>query len=796
MVVILSGLAWFETESTWVRMVYEFSDLSLDLDRRLLTRGGEPIKLTRLSFKALQALVQAAPALLSHDELIDQVWGPKRVISLDNLSQRMKTLRHSLGDDPNEPIYIESVRGEGFRLVPEVRIRPPQTTSHATVLTGPRIFLASLVVILAGTLTWFAIDRANLTGVETVTTGADSATADASVAPRERQPAIAVLPFANLSDDPSNLFFTDGIHDDLLTRISRIQDIKTISRTSVMTYRDSEKKLGVIAKELGVSTILEGGVQRSGGQVRINLQLIEAESDAHLWAQTYTRELTATNVFVIQAEIAEAVAGVLQAILTDDERGQLEKLPTTNLQALDAYFLGNQYFNQATSEGYTQAVLAYQIAIKFDPEFALAYSKQALALLEQVWSTGLPNKVQLEKSRPLIDQAILLDPKSSEAFTALGKWYAHSGYVGEAKQAYEQAMVLEPNNVIALVNYGNLMQWDKAYPAAAIELYARAVELDPQNISLRVQLADAMKSVGRTDEGIRSMESVIEKQPDAAAGYRVLATLYSDGKFRHDKGIRAIRRAFELDPNHPLNSFGIAYMHWRLGDYDSTALWMNHVAKLVPDSEEARVYRGWACIAQRNFESAREEFYRSNSRSFFYWVGIFDLGGVDTAEGRPGDAIDRYRDYAAAFDGRDSNANFYFGIASIKAYRALGEQEKAQALIDELMSAMNADSSTTYHDAPIHNASIYALAGQKEAAIEILQEWVSRGGTASLLRQDIRHGLGVLADDPRYQSILRTVDDRLSEQKANLARWEASGEMPLMPSVVNDPEYSVSTSSR
>jgi len=768
-------------------MIYEFSDLSLDLDRHLLTRGGETIKLTKLSFKALRALVQAAPALMSHDELIDKVWGPRRVITPDNLSQRMKTLRQSLGDDPNEPRYIEGLRGEGYRLVPEVRILPLKTTGPSSVRTALRIPVAGLVVILVGTLAWFAIDLPNLTVGDAVTTPAKNAPVEIPVVQRERQPALAVLPFVNLSDDPSNLFFTDGIHDDLLTRISNIQAIKTISRTSVMTYRDSDKKLGVIAQELGVSTILEGGVQRSGDQVRINLQLIEAESDAHLWAHTYTRKLTATNVFVIQAEIAEAVAGVLQAILTDDERGRLEKSPTVNLQALDAYFMGNQYYNQATSEGYSKAVVAYQTAVELDPQFSSAYSKQALAVLEQVWNTGLPNKIQLEKSRPLIDRAILLDPQSSEAFTALGKWYAHFGDVEEAERAYEQAMALEPSSVIALVNYGNLMQWNKSDPASAIRLYERAIELDPQNISLRVQLAESKKSVGQIDEGIRIMEGMIEGQPESAAGYRVLAQLYSDGKFRHDKGIRAMRRAFELDPNHPTNSFGNAYMHWRLGDYDNTALWMNHIAKLVPDSEEARVYRGWAHIAQRNFESAREEFESSKSRSFFYWVGTFYLGGIDTAEGRPEDAIERYKDYAAKFDGKLSNANFYFGIAAIKAYRALGEQEKAQALIDQLISTRGANPPLTYHDSAIHEASIYALSGQAEAAIATLEEWVSRGGATSLLQQHIRHGLDVLEDDPRYQSILRTVDSRLNQQKANLARWEANGEMPPIPLRVTDP---------
>ena len=231
-------------------------------------------------------------------------------------------------------------------------------------------------------------------------------------------------------------------------------------------------------------------------------------------------------------------------------------------------------------------------------------------------------------------------------------------------------------------------------------------------------------------------------------------------------------------------------MHWRLGDYNNTALWMNHVARLVPDPEEAHVYRGWAFIAQGDIENARHAFYGSNSDSGLYWLGIFYLGNVDTAEGRADDAIERYQDYAEEFDYRKSNINLYFGLAAIKAYQALGEQEKAQNLLEELISAIEANPSVVYHDSAIHEASLYALSGQVETAIGILAEWVSQGGATSLLEQDIRHGLGVLADDPRYQSILRTVNERLTEQKANIARWEASGEMLPMPKEVLDANLS------
>jgi len=674
-----------------------------------------------------------------------------------------------------------------FELTPEglIRDKDIDRSQIDTSQSGQKLN-RMIMLVLALALGYFAFDKFVLDPAEDVQIAESAHQEGRSAALTESfgDKSIAVLPFSNLSADESNRFFADGIHDDLLTRISNIQDIKTISRSSVMTYRDSTKSLRSIARELGVSTILEGGVQRAGDQVRINLQLIDAEADMPLWAQTYTRALSATNVFVVQAEITEAVAGALQAVLSEDERKQVEKPPTTNLQALDAYFRGNQLYDQMTSESVGQAILAYQAAIHLDPEFALAYSKQALAVITQIRTSELPAKTQLEKSRPLIDQAILLDPQSSEAFTALGMWYRFSRDTEKAIQAYEQAMAMGPNNAIALAGYGNIVLYAMEDPASAIKLFKRAIELDPQNIGLKTQLARAVPK----GEGIRMLEGIVVEHPDYATAYRDLATLYSSSEFRHDKGIKVLRSAYELDPNHPPNSWLNAIMYWRLGDYSNTALWMNSIARLSANPEYARIFRGWAFIAQRDFESARGIFERPNINDILYWIGVFYLGSLDTAEGRPDDAIERYKDFAAEFDGRKSNVNFYYGIAAIKAYQALGEQEKAQALIDELMSAISANPSVTYHDSAIQDASIYALSGQKETAIATLEEWVNRGGATSLLQQDIRHGLGVLEDDPRYQSILRTVNDRLSEQKANLVRWEASGEMLPMPREVTDPQ--------
>lgn len=760
-------------------VIYVISDLKFDLDRRQLTRNGTPIKLTRLDFRVLRALVEAAPALVRHDDLITQVWGPDRVITPENLSQRIKSLRDSLGDDPGNPTYLEGVRGQGYRLLPDVEARSARESGRG----AKRAWALGLIGLLAGLLAWFVADRGWLAERAHTRSAAVESPGD----DRFRQPSIAILPFANLSAEPSNQYFADGIHDDLLSRISNIRGIRTISRTSVMAYRGSDKKLGTIAKELGVTTILEGGVQRAGDQVRINLQLIDADSDAHLWAQTYTRALTATHVFAVQAEITEAVAGALRTILSADERTRLGKLPTANTQALDAYFLGNQFYHQETTEGMAQAISAFRRATELDPDFSRAYSKQAMAVLDQVWFNGLAAEAQLEKSRPLIDQAILLDPRSGDAFTALGRWYRTSGDIDRAEQAYEQAVAFEPNNVAALSELGNLKQWDRSDLAAALKLFEKAIRLDPQNVGLNIQLAELKSNVGQADEAIPLMEGVLEVHPESSGGFRVLAQLYSAGQSRHDKAIRAVRRAYDLDPRHLANSYWNAIMHWRLGDYRNAALWMNHAASLAPDSAEAPVYRGWALIIQRDFESASREFSLSSAETLLHWGGVFTLARADVAGGRPEAAINRLEAFLPRFNGRKSFVNFSFGAAAIDAYQAVGEQEKAQALLNQLLSVIDSDLQHSYHGVEVLDASLYAVSGKVDSALATLGAWVDQGGASAYLQWQSEYELDALANNPQFQEILHTVESRLNVQRENLSRWEKTGEVSTIPEAVTNP---------
>ncbi len=192
---------------------------------------------------------------------------------------------------------------------------------------------------------------------------------------------IAVLPFDNRSALEEDEFFVDGIHDDLLSTIAKIGSLKVISRTSVMEYRDTNKKIPVIAKELGVANILEGGIQRSGNQVRINVQLIDAVTDEHLWAEIFDRELTAENLFAIQSEISQNIANALKTVLSLEEKTRINTRPTDNLQAYDSYLRGRQLMATREAAKLEQAVEEFNKAVELDPQFALAWVGVADATL-------------------------------------------------------------------------------------------------------------------------------------------------------------------------------------------------------------------------------------------------------------------------------------------------------------------------------------------------------------------------------------------------------------------------------
>src|SRR5437773_3510600 len=326
---------------------------------------------------------------------------------------------------------------------------------------------------------------------------------------------IAVLPFENLSEDKANAYFAEGIQDEILTRLSKIADLKVISRTSTQHYKSAPENLPEIARQLGVAHILEGSVQKSGDAVRVNVQLIKAANDSHLWADTFDRKLT--DIFSVDSEVAKAIAEQLRAKLTGEEEQVVVAKPTDNPEAFDAYLRGLAY---TVKSGYspTNAFAAqkyFREAVRLDPKFGLAWA--LLSYLDSLGyiSTNLQPTVALrEEARQAAETALTLQPNLGEAVLAKGYYhYACLKDYDAAVRYFEQARPLLPNSSRIPEQLAYVArrrgQWDQSE-----SYFNEAERLDPRNVNLLTQHAESYVSLRRFPEALRKLDHVLDITPD------------------------------------------------------------------------------------------------------------------------------------------------------------------------------------------------------------------------------------------------------------------------------------------
>ena len=373
-----------------------------------------------------------------------------------------------------------------------------------------------------------------------------------------RLPSVAVLPFDNFSADPENEFFADGITEDVIAHLSKIRSLKVISRTSVMPFKKREQSLKEIGAKLDASTLLEGSVRRAGSRVRIVAQLIDAESDRHLWAETYDRELT--DIFAIQTDVALQIADALQAKLSPEEKRLIKKQPTDDVQAYQLYLMGRHCMVRWTQEGLEQALTYFDQAVARDPEYALAYATMAYAYADMATGVAgsLPPAEAYQKAKTAVARALELDPGLAEAHAVSGylKYISDYDWSG-AEQQLKQAIELNPNSGEAYDFYGLLLAALERYDEA-VEMQRRAYEVDP--LAHRMDIATTFLRAGRYDEAEAAVKRVLAVDPHFALAHVTLGWAYLL-KGMADQGISELERAVSLSPESTiyLGQLGQAY---------------------------------------------------------------------------------------------------------------------------------------------------------------------------------------------------------------------------------------------
>jgi TolB-like protein/Flp pilus assembly protein TadD len=376
---------------------------------------------------------------------------------------------------------------------------------------------------------------------------------------------IAVLPFDNLSRDPDNAYFSEGIQDEILTRLAKIGNFKVISRTSTEQFRSKSGNVSEIAKQLGVAHILEGSVQKAGDSVRVNVQLINALTDAHLWGDTYDRKLT--DIFAIESEIAKSVAENLKARLNGRAEEVLAARPTENPAAHELYLKGRYFWNRRNTASLRKAGDYFQQAIDLDPNYALAYA--GLADVHSILPiyAGTAPKNDVPKALAAARKAVELDRNLAEAHTSLGNALLFNAQLKLAEQEFRRALELNSNYATAHQWLAECLQGQGRFPESLAE-NERAHELDPLSLIINASYASSLSGVGRYDDAVKQARKALELDPDLVPGHEILGqTCEEQGKL--DEAIAEYQKANELAAT-PANFAMLAYAYAKTGRMGET----------------------------------------------------------------------------------------------------------------------------------------------------------------------------------------------------------------------------------
>jgi TolB-like protein/Flp pilus assembly protein TadD len=373
---------------------------------------------------------------------------------------------------------------------------------------------------------------------------------------RQSAPSVAVLPFLSITSESADEVFADGITEDVIAQLSKMRALRVISRTSVIPFKQRQQSLKEIGRKVGATTVLDGSVRHAGDRVRIVAKLIDVETDQHLWAETYDRQLT--DIFAIQTDVALQIAAALNAELSREEQTRVRKEPTKDLQAYQLYQQGRQLFIKYTSDGYAQAIERFERAIARDPTFALAYCNLAMTYTELAESGTMEPEVAYRHATDAAATALRLDPDLGAAHCTLGylKGVCEFDWLG-AEQEFKRALELSPSSDDTYDLYGRLCAALGRFDEA-IALQQRAKELDP--LAHRMDIATTLLRAGRYDEAVATAADMVELDPGYDRAHATLGWAYFL-RGKKEEGLAQLEKAVSLSPANTLwlGQLGEAY---------------------------------------------------------------------------------------------------------------------------------------------------------------------------------------------------------------------------------------------
>jgi TolB-like protein len=582
--------------------------------------------------------------------------------------------------------------------------------------------------------------------------------------------------------------FADGIHDDLLTRLANIGALKVISRTSVMEYRDTTKNLRQVGEELGVGTVLEGAVQRSGDSVRITAQLIDASTDEHIWAKSYDRQLSAVNLFAIQSEISEEITRALKATLTNEEQSRLANIPTDSLAAYNLYSQGRDNLYTRRLDTLQKARGQFEEAIELDPDYADAYAGLAESVLlllnnHQAVSTD----EAFEVAEVSLNKALSLNPDLADAHASQGllkhkMWQETRTGPGldEAEACFVSALDLNPNNASAYMWFASV-RGSQQRIEEAIDLYHESLRVDPLGKIPYANLPGLYAQRGQNEEALDLYVKAVEIHPEWSTAYQNLA-MQLNGLGRMDEAVAwgMKGREFTIDP---LAGASIALAYIEFGDYDKLLDLFSGITSDHPGYEIGlsmdRALRGDYAGATEIMENAIEGV--ENPRQIqLALIATFATLGRD---------FEKAREYSELLNPEfaadaDPEVDVY-SVANLIGYafvlQNLGENQRADELLVIALDVVRTLPRMGLAGHGIRDVQVLALQGKTREAIAALRDAIDEGFRGTVHSNGwplaVDPYLDSLRGQPGFQAMVEELDDAVEAMHQRLAEAELSGNL-------------------